>query len=967
MTIALVQSTSQATAQSAAQQSLAYGAGTTGGNLLVAIIATYNPSITVSVTDSESQTWTQLGTYSVDGNNSISIWYVLSAGGGACTVKVTPSASAYVTLAINEYSGGPFSVGAATTNSGFSATPASGTIASPSSALAVAGYCQGSVSLSSASVASPFTLRQSVLNGTTTLGIGTADDTATTGNVASTFTVNTSVQWASIGGYFTVAAAAVIEPPQPEIAHGPPYGPWAKGFQVEVVSIQSRNPQRLFDPPHAQEIRQGPPFGPFAIGFQVEQILSQRPPKAPQPSTNTSVYQPEIVHGPPFGPWAYAFTVETGNAQAKVSPVVKPSPPPAPEVVHGPPLGPWALGFTVETNPISGPNATPTAPAPTHDLPFVARVPDATTATGKNRLDRFTKIVASLLNSLMGQGIIKQTGADTWTLDTSGGGGSGVVSFNTRTGAVTLQASDVQAALGYTPVPSTFAITPGGGLTGGGPLHTQPFTIGMAPIFTPASFMAANISVDSFGRVVAAASAESFSISGSITAATLALTGGMTLENGNVTLNEGGLQFESDPCLIYALTQDGGNAAFLFDNGTGSGEGHGFVFSTMTVGDPTSSIGWVILDSPGGGNITATGTISLDNGSIVSDGAGNFTATAVVAGGFIGAGTGLTGTASGLTAGTALTVLAIGIIGTTLPTNVVNSSLTGVGLLQSPALQTPAVNSGVQLWDPTGSSFRTWFMGQSTDQPNTTAGIWDNNSATHNYTDAIFRSNYDGNPYIQGKTSIFFLVAGAGVMSFGSGTVTFGLTLGNNPAANVTASAEPGFGTNTAGGNLTLAGGPGTGTGTPGSLFFAVSTPGTSGIAYQSLTIFVTLTSASFSLANHLLLASGTPTIAAGTGAGTSPTVSISGSDQAGVITIVSGTLPASASTVATVTFAATFASAPRAVSLTPANSTAALLSGATMVYSDAANVSPTGFAITAGTSGLTGALTYKFNYVVIG
>lgn len=45
------------------------------------------------------------------------------------------------------------------------------------------------------------------------------------------------------------------------------------------------------------------------------------------------------------------------------------------------------------------------------------------------------------------------------TVNITGGGSSGVESFNTRTGAVTLQGSDVTAALGYSPVnPSSLAV-----------------------------------------------------------------------------------------------------------------------------------------------------------------------------------------------------------------------------------------------------------------------------------------------------------------------------------------------------------------------------------------------------------------------------------------------------------------------------------------------------------------------------
>ncbi len=55
----------------------------------------------------------------------------------------------------------------------------------------------------------------------------------------------------------------------------------------------------------------------------------------------------------------------------------------------------------------------------TNNLPFVPRVPEATSATGKNRLDRFTKIMASWFNSFVAQGFIVQTGPATWTCNCS--------------------------------------------------------------------------------------------------------------------------------------------------------------------------------------------------------------------------------------------------------------------------------------------------------------------------------------------------------------------------------------------------------------------------------------------------------------------------------------------------------------------------------------------------------------------
>lgn len=105
------------------------------------------------------------------------------------------------------------------------------------------------------------------------------------------------------------------------------------------------------------------------------------------------------------------------------------------------------------------------------------------------------------------------------------------------------------------------------------------------------------------------------------------------------------------------------------------------------------------------------------------------------------------------------------------------------------------------------------------------------------------------------------------------------------------------------------------------------------------------------------------PAIAAGAGAGTAPTVSITGTDVAGVIEVTTGTLPTLGATVATVTFNLPYGAAPYVI-ITPVNSATALLSGVNMVYVSGANT--TTFTMTAGTTALTATTTYRWNYHII-
>lgn len=106
------------------------------------------------------------------------------------------------------------------------------------------------------------------------------------------------------------------------------------------------------------------------------------------------------------------------------------------------------------------------------------------------------------------------------------------------------------------------------------------------------------------------------------------------------------------------------------------------------------------------------------------------------------------------------------------------------------------------------------------------------------------------------------------------------------------------------------------------------------------------------------------PTITAGTGAGTSPTVSLSGPVAGGSITVTTGTSPTgSNATVATITYPVGFPTGS-SVTLTPANAAAAALTGSTEVF---ATGTTTGFTITSGSSALTASTTYLFNYRVTG
>jgi hypothetical protein len=100
-------------------------------------------------------------------------------------------------------------------------------------------------------------------------------------------------------------------------------------------------------------------------------------------------------------------------------------------------------------------------------------------------------------------------------------------------------------------------------------------------------------------------------------------------------------------------------------------------------------------------------------------------------------------------------------------------------------------------------------------------------------------------------------------------------------------------------------------------------------------------------------------TIAAGAAAGTSPTVTIAGNDQQGVITLTAGTAPTTG-ILATITFGNPWGSAPKTAVIGAATANV----GASGVFADPADMGTASWRIRTGTA-LTASTTYRFAYYV--
>ena len=115
--------------------------------------------------------------------------------------------------------------------------------------------------------------------------------------------------------------------------------------------------------------------------------------------------------------------------------------------------------------------------------------------------------------------------------------------------------------------------------------------------------------------------------------------------------------------------------------------------------------------------------------------------------------------------------------------------------------------------------------------------------------------------------------------------------------------------------------------------------------------------------AKHIRGNSGALSIAASTGAGTSPSgITVTGTDMSGVVALTTGSSPSINAVLAIITYNTAFSSAPVVV-ITPANAATASLAATQAVW---VNITTTGFTINTNATAVVSSTAYKWNYVVI-
>lgn len=207
MAYAYVQSNGTNTGNSASARDVAFGSNVTAGDLIVVAVSQYFDG-TQTVTDSQLNTYSPVSPgqliNNIDSNARGQIFYTIAGSTGACTVRVTPSKSCYMSVAIAEYSGNdtssPFDSSA--NANGTSTTPSSGSITVSNANSLVVGMTWSANNSFSSSAGTGFTQRYT----SNTNEPLSYEDGVFSVNTAATFTQGIN-SWSCFGASFKPASA----------------------------------------------------------------------------------------------------------------------------------------------------------------------------------------------------------------------------------------------------------------------------------------------------------------------------------------------------------------------------------------------------------------------------------------------------------------------------------------------------------------------------------------------------------------------------------------------------------------------------------------------------------------------------------------------------------------------------------------------------------------------------------------
>jgi hypothetical protein len=227
----------------------------------------------------------------------------------------------------------------------------------------------------------------------------------------------------------------------------------------------------------------------------------------------------------------------------------------------------------------------------------------------------------------------------------------------------------------------------------------------------------------------------------------------------------------------------------------------------------------------------------------------------------------------------------------------------------------------------------------------------------------IVNSTLNAQSDVKSGNVLTFTGATKGIRNDGAGGALAGV------AWTFTGSDAGSSGTNVNGGDVTFSSGMGRGTGT--SHFIIKTSPGTAATSVVNTAVTQmdigpnsVVISNNLSISKPITTTGSTPSNAAGTGAGTSPTISVTGNDVAGYVTIATGTSPTAGGDIVTITFSSAITNTPKAIIISAGNDNAAIETA--KYYVDIATLGTTSFVIKNTASALTASTTYKIFYQVI-
>jgi hypothetical protein len=405
-----IQSASQGFGQSVSARTVALPGNSTIGDLIVVFADWFNTG-TIAITDTLGNTYTQVGTTQSVADGTLGAFYfTVSKGSGANSITLTPTGNVYTGLAIAEYRnanpGKPAVDGFSTNDVNNTTTFATGSIPVNFPGDLVVGTF-GQAATISYTPGAGWNLREAQLTGTTQLSVILQDELSVSSAINSVGTSTVSTDVIGIGVSFYLA--------NPQIGKAT--------IKSQVVEIASRQPR--FRSQVINQIKNYPaPVVTGPVGIVVKVTLQSR--LAGRPRTKTTVHDQLAISNRQPSKAKLTFTNFAGMHPGR--PVTRNRitnqfatryVPPVAAVLKRVVRATFVADFfpgrpqtKIEViNQLAKSYPQPLVKLLARNIPLIVRIPSS-----DQRIRRFSEVVANIVDSLAGQGILVQTGPEDYTL-----------------------------------------------------------------------------------------------------------------------------------------------------------------------------------------------------------------------------------------------------------------------------------------------------------------------------------------------------------------------------------------------------------------------------------------------------------------------------------------------------------------------------------------------------------------------